>query len=106
MDVSANTPAPSPAYEYAAFISYRHRATDADVAQRVQKAIETYALPKGVAAADFPSRRLGKCFRDEDELSATSSLPDRITEALARSRFLVVVCSTETPKSAWVAREI
>lgn len=89
---------------YAAFISYRHLPRDAAVAQRVQKAIETYRLPRSVKSVS--GRRLGKCFRDEDELAASHSLPDSIRNALAHSRCLVVICSPETQESPWVRREI
>lgn len=106
-------------FTYAAFISYRHLPRDAEVAQRVQKAIETYRLPRGIAVEQEDSasnathlkrpragKTLGKCFRDEDELAASPSLPDSIQEALARSHSLVVICSPETQESAWVRREI
>lgn len=52
------------------------------------------------------SPKLGKCFRDEDELAASHSLPDSIREALAASRTLIVICSPETQESPWVRREI
>ena len=101
-------------YEYAAFISYRHLPRDQQIAIEVQKAIETYRLPQSIVPAfqresranNGHDRHLGKCFRDEDELTATHSLPDRITKALARSSALVVVCSPDTPNSDWVKREI
>lgn len=54
----------------------------------------------------FRSPKLGKCFRDEDELAASHSLPDSIQEALAASRTLIVICSPETRESSWVRREI
>lgn len=107
-------------FTYAAFISYRHLPRDTEVAQQVQKAIETYRLPRGVVAKQpgdegnsaarsirsKTSSSLGKCFRDEDELAASPSLPDSIQEALAQSRSLIVVCSPETQESAWIQREI
>ena len=34
------------ALHYAAFISYRHLPQDSEIAQQVQKAIETYRLPR------------------------------------------------------------
>lgn len=52
------------------------------------------------------SPKLGKCFRDEDELAASHSLPNSIREALAASRTLIVICSPETQESPWVRREI
>lgn len=102
------------AFSYAAFISYRHLSRDAEIAQQVQKAIEAHRLPHNIALDD-PSRStahrknkriLGKCFRDEDELTASHSLPDSIREALAASRTLIVICSPETQESPWVRREI
>ena len=79
---------------YAAFISYRHLPRDAEVACEVQRAIEEYRLPRHVAQAHqaFRPPKLGKCFRDEDELAASHSLPDSIREALAASRALIVIC--------------
>lgn len=96
-------------YKYAAFISYRHIPRDRGVAVAVQKAIETYRLPSGVAvngALPYADRTLGKCFRDDDELAASDSLPDRISDALAASRTLIVVCSPDAAQSEWIAREI
>lgn len=107
---------------YAAFISYRHVPHDAAVAQQVQKAIEAYRLPRSsrqqppstnvsdapmdTVAASAPHRSLGKCFRDEDELAASSSLPESIRKALAQSRSLIIICSPQALESAWVQREI
>ena len=93
---------------YAAFISYRHLPRDAEVACEVQRAIEEYRLPRHVAQAHqaFRPPKLGKCFRDEDKLAASHSLPDSIREALAASRALIVICSPETQESPWVRREI
>ncbi len=92
-------------FEYAAFISYRHLARDTEVAKQVQRAIETYKLPRSISQ-NAGSRRLGKCFRDEDELTVASSLPDRILEALSKSSALVVVCTPDTKGSIWVQREV
>lgn len=103
--------------EYAAFISYRHLPLDAKVAKKVQRAIEGFTLPRGVRATQSErsgqpghprgrAMRLGRCFRDEDELAASHSLPERIEEALARSRTLIVICTPAANESAWVQREI
>lgn len=130
-------------YRYAAFISYRHIPRDAEVAKRVQRFIETFRLPRGIAQnpsfeeprqhADvnfsaashdthnksdanhrnfassswpIPGKPLGKCFRDEDELAASHSLPESIQTALAQSRWLVIICSPEALESTWIQREI
>ena len=69
------------------------------------------ATPGSNAHSEQPRRtsrstKLGKCFRDEDELAASHSLPGSIREALAASRTLIVICSPETQESPWVRREI
>lgn len=94
--------------EYAAFISYRHSPTDQSVALAVQKAIEHFKLPRTLSSPTqvAPGRRLGRVFRDEDELPAAHSLPDRITDALMKSHSLIVVCSPEMRTSMWVKREV
>lgn len=96
--------------EYAAFISYRHLPCDTEAALRVQRAIERYRLPRSMAmdgdAACARKRMLGRCFRDEDELEASHSLPERIEEALAQARSLIVICTPDTADSLWVLREI
>lgn len=100
-------------YTYEAFISYRHLPRDTEAAKQVQKTIEGFRLPRGLKrcgplqnAAAEPSRTLGKCFRDEDELASSPSLPESIHKALAESNALIVICSPDTAKSAWVQREI
>ena len=86
-------------YTYDAFISYRHTPVDERLAARLQRRIEGFRVPGA-------KRRLGKVFRDVEELSVGDSLPDLIDRALAGSRFLVVVCSPEMRESPWVAREV
>ena len=93
-------------YEYAAFISYRHVPRDQALAKQIQQAIETFRLPRGIRAHNRTDNRLGRCFRDEDELSAAHSLPDRIVDALSKSAALIVVCSPEARDSVWINREI
>ena len=93
------------AFDYAAFISYRHLPRDTEIAQRIQGAIETFRIPSG-ASSKFADGRLGKCFRDTDELAAAHSLPASILEALATSSSLVVICTPGTRESIWVQREV
>ncbi|MDO4805709.1 MAG: TIR domain-containing protein [Coriobacteriales bacterium] len=92
-------------YEYEAFISYRHLPLSSKVARRMQHDIEGFRIPRELRGEDGKVR-LGRLFRDEDELPASTSLSDQIREALARSRFLIVVCTPETRESRWVEREI
>lgn len=92
-------------YQYEAFISYRHLPLDRTAAMKIQRAIEGFRIPKQLVD-DAGKQRLGKCFRDEDELPTSSSLSEQIENALKHSRFLIVVCSKHTRESLWVQREV
>ena len=90
---------------YSAFISYRHLPLDREAAVRIQKQIENYTVPKEYRDRTG-GKRLGLCFRDEDELPASASLSESITYALDRSRFLIVICTPDLPLSRWCMAEI
>lgn len=92
-------------YEYEAFISYRHIPRDTEIARQIQRHIEGFRIPRELQTAER-GRRLGRLFRDEDELPTSSSLSTQIRSAIKRSRFLVVVCSPEMRESLWVAQEV
>ncbi|MBL4852171.1 MAG: TIR domain-containing protein [Gammaproteobacteria bacterium] len=92
-------------YKYAAFISYRHVDPDRKWAEWLIHALETYRVPKALQKVGFPAR-IGKVFRDKDELPSDGSLNAQIETALKASRFLVIICSPNTPHSRWVSREI
>ncbi len=49
---------------------------------------------------------LRRVFRDDEEIAATPSLKGTIREALVASRFLIVICSPQTPSSTWIKEEI
>ncbi len=94
--------------KYWAFISYSHR--DAAVAAALQRALETYRVPRRLVGRPTPlgevPAHLKPVFRDREELQAGSDLGSTVREALAGSRFLVVVCSPDAARSDWVNREI
>ena len=90
---------------YSAFVSYRHMPRDRQWAIRIMSELEAYRTPKALQREAFPGR-IGHLFRDDDEIPASTDLSDQIKEALARSDFLIVVCSPDTPGSRWVRREI
>lgn len=89
---------------YTAFISYRHAPLDIFVAERLQKMLERFRMPAERRRKSV--EKLGLVFRDRDELPLSSDLTQDIYKALDRSQFLIVICTPETPKSVWVAREI
>ena len=92
-------------YVYEAFLSYRHLPRDRSATVGLQKRLEGMHIPKGVRPT-AERRRLGRLFRDEDELPTSGSLSNQIQEALCQSRFLIVVASPQTEESLWVRREI
>lgn len=104
-------------FRHDAFISYSgFRKTggasqfDRKVAQRLHRALESYRVPRALSKASphrapVP-RRLKKIFRDQDEARVSSNLNDSLTEALRRSRFLIVICSPRARQSQWINQEI
>lgn len=95
----------SDTFLYDAFISYRHANPDRLFAERLHRLLEAYRVPRALVRAGKP-RRLRRVFRDHDELSTSSNLAAPIIAALEQSRFLIVICSSQTPASLWVGREV
>ncbi|MBE5996787.1 MAG: TIR domain-containing protein [Lachnospiraceae bacterium] len=91
--------------EYSAFISYRHAPADIAVAAEIQKRLERYPIPKAIRMKTG-KEKIGKIFRDKEELPITSDLNDDISAALEDADYLIVICSTSTKESIWVEREI
>ncbi len=88
---------PQKPLDYDAFLSYTHR--DRPVVSGIQKGLHRIG------------RRLGqlralRVFRDDTDLTASPDLWGRITDALDRSRFLIVTLSPEAAASHWVNNEV
>ena len=96
-----DTDAPVP---YAGFLSYS--SNDSKDAKWLHQRLEKYSIPKSLRAKLGGRDRLGQFFRDREELPASSSLSEQIRTALARSKLLIVICSSSSAKSIWVSREI
>ena len=95
--------------KYFAFISYSHK--DSEMAKWLQHEFEYYKLPatlfeerKDLRKEDLPES-FRPVFRDEDEL-AGGELKPQISEALASSEYLIVVCSPNSAQSNYVDSEI
>jgi eukaryotic-like serine/threonine-protein kinase len=92
---------------YAAFLSYSH--ADARWAKWLLRRLESYRVPSrlvGTQGAHGPiGSRLGRIFRDRDELPTAGDLGDTIRGALAESDALVVICSPAAAQSRWVNAE-
>ncbi|HWA21553.1 MAG TPA: toll/interleukin-1 receptor domain-containing protein [Caulobacterales bacterium] len=94
--------------EYRAFVSYSR--ADRVWAKLLQSRLEHYVLPQALRVIKpglkHDSRPLKPIFRDEDELVPGADLPARIRAGLAKSEFLIVVCSSNAVASEWVDKEI
>ncbi len=91
---------------YRGFISYSQQ--DARKADRLHKALERYHVPEGLAPdqVDPRRRRLGRFFRDMEDMSAAADISATVRGAIEDSECLIVVCSPRSAKSRWVAGEI
>ena len=93
---------------YRAFISYSH--ADRRVVEWLHGALEGYRIPSKLVGELTPlgpvPARLGKFFRDRDELPAAGDLSAELKGALKRSMFLIVVCSPAAAQSKWVNEEV
>lgn len=93
------------AYNYKAFISYRHLHPDMDIAQKLHGLIEHFHIP-GSVRKTAGVKSMGRVFRDQEELPLSVDLGSDIDLALQNSEWLIVVCSPRLPESAWCMREI
>ncbi len=91
-------------FEYDLFFSYRHRPLDTQITQKLFNLVESYRLPQTLREAGC--RQIRRAFRDTEELQVSRELTETIDQALHSADCLVVVCSTDTPSSAWVDREV
>src|SRR5262245_52541082 len=97
MAVAAETPAQNIVHD--AFISYSRR--DKVFAVQLEKALEAYRPPKDLQA---PQRYLD-VFRDEEDFSGTE-YHQSLDKHLKQSRKLIVVCTPNARRSAYVNDEI
>jgi len=93
------------AFRYAAFVSYRHVNPDRQWAKWLHGELENFRVPAALKNQGLPAR-IGRVFRDEEELAASADLSASINEALSQSAFLIVICSPRTPESLWVNQEV
>lgn len=89
--------------KYDAFICYKHGPVDSAAAKTLQQRLEHFYTTRDRFQRRRPFQRV---FVDEGELSACANFGQQIRDALANSRWLIVVCSPDTPSSPWVQLEI
>ena len=90
---------------FCAFISYRHQSPDQEIAKKLHTAIETYRVPAGIRKKTG-RRRLGRVFRDQEELPLSPDLGSDIEAALDNSEWLIAICSPRYLESRWCLREL
>jgi len=99
---------PTPKQRYMAFLSYSHQ--DAETAEWLHEALEEFKVPRRLIGQltelGAVPKKLTPIFRDRHELAAAPELGHEIEEALAGSRFLIVLCSRAAAKSEWIDEEI
>ena len=92
-------------YAYTAFISYRHKLPDEAIAKKLHTLIEGYSIPKDVKASSG-RRKMGRVFRDQEELPLSTDLGGDIKAALDASEWLIAVCSPDYLQSKWCMTEL
>ncbi len=84
-------------FTYDAFLSYNHQ--DEAVAAGIQKGLHHIGRRMGQLNAL-------RVFRDSTDLAANPDLWGKVTDAMDRSRYLIVVLSPRAAASEWVNREV
>ena len=92
-------------YRYKAFISYRHQALDQEAAKKLHTLIETFGIPSSIRKSNGITK-MGRVFRDQEELPLSSDLGRDIHEALEQSEWLICICSPRYKESKWCMEEL
>ncbi len=94
-------------FKYRAFISYSH--ADTDWAKWLQRGLESFKIDKDLAGRETARgaipETLRPIFRDREDFTAGEALPAQTLAALDASRALIVVCSPDSARSAYVNEE-
>lgn len=91
-------------FDYDIFLSYRHKSLDSIITQKTFRFVESYRLPASLRRKGY--RDIHRAFRDTEELPVSRILTDTIDNALRSTNCLLLICSTDTPSSEWVDREV
>jgi tetratricopeptide (TPR) repeat protein len=95
-------------FRYRAFLCYSHR--DSAWADWLHRALESYPIPSRLVglttSAGVIPPRLAPVFRDRDELPSATDLSAKVSDALAQSACLIVICSPHAAQSHWVNEEV
>jgi len=89
---------------YRAFISYSQQ--DKAWGRRIHTWLEAYRVPVGTLADISLPKRLGRFFRDDEDMPAAADIAETVRTVLQESESLIVICSPRSAKSKWVNAEI
>ena len=91
-------------YKYFAFISYNSH--DTDWGKRLQKKLEHYRMPATLCSEhNWPRTPIKPVFFAPTDIQP-GGLSEELQERLKASRNLIVICSPNSARSAWVGKEI
>lgn len=91
--------------KYDAFISYKRTKQNVILANYLHRMLERYKIPKSFNKLGYLGK-IGRVFKDTEELSTTTNLQKKICEKVRQSKTFILVCSNETHHSEWVKLEI
>ena len=84
---------------------YKNEKSISAIAKKLHSLIESYSIPKDVKASSG-RRKMGRVFRDQEELPLSSDLGHDIHEALDESEWFICICSPRYLESKWCMEEL
>ena len=94
-------------YTYEAFISYRHNPRDSLIAKTISERTEGYRIPTSKLRTELGKKKIGRLFRDEDELPFGGVINDAISDAIRSSRrFIMLLCPDYLDENHWCIYEL
>lgn len=92
-------------FKFRAFISYKHTPLDSAVAGKLQKTLEHYHIPREIQKKTG-NEKVGRIFRDEEELAVASDLFGQLEQNIIESEYLICICSPRYKDAPWCIKEI
>ncbi len=91
-------------FKYFAFISYNN--ADEKQARQLQRQLESYNIPQVIRRQKgISQKKIHPVFRDKTDIGV-GTLDALLKEELKRSRYLIVISSSNAPRSQWVDKEV
>ena len=92
-------------YDYYAFISYSHK--DEVWAKWLQTSLESYKLPSIIRKeSNGLPKKIRPIFRDKTDITPGNKIRENLRRELESSRYLIVICSTNSAQSQYVNHEV